>query len=169
MSIKTVEYKGQTVPEFITRGNHARFILPTAQEVCKGKGLDIGCGKLEWAFPGAVPIDLSFNDEFHANNLPVYSRGFDYIFSSHLLEHIDNYVETLEYWFSQLKSGGVLFLYLPHPECKYWRPWNLRKHKHILHPKDIEEIFADTLGITTGFVHHGCDPSYSYTAYGEKP
>jgi predicted SAM-dependent methyltransferase len=46
----------------------------------------------------------------------------DYIYSSHCLEHVDNWIETLEYWIKNLKDGGILFLYLPDFSQKYWRP-----------------------------------------------
>ena len=60
--MQVVEYKGDLYPHFQTIGNASQFAIPYAQHVCKGKGYDIGCMKQEWAFPGATPIDLDFDD-----------------------------------------------------------------------------------------------------------
>jgi len=46
------------------------------------------------------------------------------MYSSHCLEHVDNWTNILEYWISKLKTNGILFLYLPDFSQKYWRPWN---------------------------------------------
>lgn len=126
--IETIEFKGHIYPKFQASGNAARFIYPFAQEVCKGRGVDIGCSKKEWCFPGAICVDIDFDDEYDALNLP--EGEFDYIFSSHCLEHIPNWASALDYWTSKLKSGGVLFLYLPHESQIYWRPYHNRKHFH---------------------------------------
>lgn len=117
MPIDVIEYKGHTYPSFQTEGNAAQFIIPFAKKVCKGIGIDVGCKHKDWAFPTSIPIDLEFKelDEkgqlFQALNLP--SGKFDYIFSSHCLEHINDWVGVLDYWKTKLVQGGVLFLYLP--------------------------------------------------------
>ena len=79
--MNTIEYENKIYPEFQTNGNAARFIMPFAKEVLLGKGLDIGCMKAEWSFPGSIPIDLTFDDQWEAMNLP--DEKYDYIFSSH--------------------------------------------------------------------------------------
>ena len=139
--IDTVNYKGVNYPKFQTNGFASRFCLPFAMEVCKGVGYDIGCMRKEWSLPGATPIDLSFDDDYEANNLP---EGLvDYIFSSHCLEHIPDWVATLDYWDTKLKKGGVIFLYLPDYSQGYWRPWNNRKHVNIFKPEFINDYFKD--------------------------
>jgi SAM-dependent methyltransferase len=133
--MKIIEFKDQIYPAFQAEGFAAQFAFPFAQKVCLGKGVDIGCNRPEWAFPGAIPVDITINDEYHAFHLP---KELDYIFSSHCLEHLPNWVEALDYWISELKPGGVLFLYLPNmDEQHYWRPWNNRKHIHYLTPKIV--------------------------------
>jgi len=137
--IDLVNFKGKNYPMFQAKGNASQFAIPYALHVCKGVGFDIGCMKKEWAYPNSIPIDLSFNDGYSANNLP--NIDFDYIFSSHCLEHINDWVETLNYWDSKLKIGGVIFLYLPDYSQEYWRPWNNRKHVNILKPEYLEDYF----------------------------
>ena len=134
--IKTISFEGELYPEFQSTGNAAQFAIPFAKQVCKGRGYDIGCGSLAWALPDSIPIDLEFKNGYDANNLR--PELMDYIFSIHCLEHVDDWVRTLDYWTDHLKPGGTLFLYLPHKDQKYWRPWNDRKHKHMFCPEDIE-------------------------------
>ena len=43
-------------------------------------------------FPGSTPIDLDFDDPYHADNLP--DGEVDYIFSSHCLEHVPDWAGT---------------------------------------------------------------------------
>jgi len=115
--IKTITYRGENYPHFQTTGNASQFAIPFAKQVCFGFGYDIGCMKSEWSFPGSTPIDLSFDDPWDANNLP--DKQVDYIFSSHCLEHVDDWVFTLDYWYDKLVSGGILFLYLPDFSQRY--------------------------------------------------
>jgi predicted SAM-dependent methyltransferase len=136
-----VNFQNENYPIFQTLGNASQFSIPFANYYCKGFGYDIGFCKEEWKFPNARGIDLSMNDGYNANNLP--DQEVDYIYSSHCLEHVGNWIETLEYWISKLKSNGILFLYLPDFSQKYWRPWNNKKHKHCLTPEILKEFCKD--------------------------
>lgn len=146
--IETIEFRGRDYPKLQSTGFAARFAFPFAQEICKGHGLDIGCGRLEWCFPGAVPVDPEVNSSYDweamslPNNFKDHSaEGWDYIFSSHCLEHLPDWVGALDYWHTKLRPGGVLFLYLPHPSQDYWLPWNNRKHLHSLSPELLRDYF----------------------------
>ena len=162
--IETILFKEKCYPKFQSTGFAARFIFPFAQEVCKGDGLDIGCNREEWCFPGAMPIDPVMNG-YNAMHLP--EGSFDYIFSSHCLEHIDDWVGALNYWTEKLKSGGTLFLYLPHPSQRYWNPWHNRKHIHLFYPGDIEQYLVDSNLYRNIFV--SCpDLNNSFVAMAEK-
>jgi predicted SAM-dependent methyltransferase len=164
--IEIVEYNGKTYPKFQTEGNAARFAIPFAQRVCHGKGYDIGCNRKEWAMPGAIPIDPAIDDRYEARKLPLSSYPVDYIFSSHCLEHInDDWVMVLNYWKTQIRPGGVLFLYLPDFSQEYWRPWNNRKHVHAFTPEIIREALV-ALNFKNVFVS-GVDLNNSFMAMGE--
>jgi SAM-dependent methyltransferase len=140
--IKTIEHDLNTYPVFQASGNASRFAIPFAKEVCHGVGVDIGCMKPEWAFPGAIPIDLGFDDNYHATYLP-HVGELDYIFSSHCLEHINDWVKVMDYWTQfALKPGGTLFLYLPDYSQSYWRPWSNRKHVNILTPQFLQDYLV---------------------------
>ena len=155
--MEIINFEGDKYPLFQTKGNASQFSIPFALHLCKGKGYDIGFCKEEWKFPGAIGIDIGLNNGFDANNLP--NELVDYVYSSHCLEHVDNWVETLELWLSKLKEGGVLFLYLPDFSQKYWRPWNKHKHcfepniiKHFLEDKNMKNIFVSGIDLNNSFM-----------------
>ena len=162
--IETIKYKGVEYPSFQAFGHASQFAIPYAKHVCVGKGYDIGCMKKEWAFPGATPIDLDFDDPYHAMNLP--EGGVDYIFSSHCLEHLDSWVDAMDYWYDNLRKGGVLFLYLPDFSQIYWRPWNNRKHKHVMNKDHIYNYMLEK-GYTNIF-RSEIDLNNSFMIMGEK-
>ena len=163
--IETIEFKGHTYPKFQSEGFASKFAFPFAEQVCKGVGYDIGCSKLEWSLPGSIPIDLSLPDPWNANVLP-YDK-VDYIFSSHCLEHISDWVTTMNLWFDKLKEGGALFLYLPDFSQEYWKPWNNRKHVNIFTPEIIRTYLIDK-GYENVFVS-GVDLNNSFMAIASKP
>lgn len=136
-----ISFNDEQYPKFQSIGNASQFAIPYAKYYCKGIGYDIGFCKEEWKFPNAYGIDFTLNNGFNANNLPF--EEVDYIYSSHCLEHVDDWVTTLEYWIYHIKNGGILFLYLPDFSQKYWRPWNNRKHKHCLTQEIMQSFLED--------------------------
>lgn len=140
--INLIEFNKKFYPEFQANGNASQFAIPFALQICEGKGVDIGSGtNSDWFFPNAIPIDKEIkSDSYHAMNIP---SDLDYVYSSHCLEHLDSWIEAIEYWTKQLKIGGVLFLYLPHYSQEYWRPWNNRKHKHIIEGEHIYDLMVN--------------------------
>ena len=159
-----IEFAGEKYLAFQAEGNASQFSIPFAKKLCKGVGVDIGFGKESWKYPGAIGADLlDTSNDYHAANLP---NELDYVYSSHCLEHLPDWVGSLEYWLSCLKTGGSLFLYLPHRSQKYWRPWNNRKHLHVLDP----EIVSDCL-LSFGVSHvqyTGVDLNNSFIVYAIK-
>ena len=136
-----VEFNGVKYPKFQSEGNAARWIMPLAMYYCqptgKEKGLDIGSCRHEWAMPNALSVDPVLTTSMDAMRLPV-GILWDYIFSSHCLEHIkENWANVLDYWLSKIKPGGVLFLYLPHKSQEYWNCENNRKHIHVFTGDEI--------------------------------
>lgn len=162
--MKLIEYNNKKYPYFQSTGNAAQFALPFAKHFCEGVGVDIGCKNREWSFPGSKTVDLDIDDPYHANNLPEVK--LNYIFSSHCLEHIPNWVETMEYWYKKLEMDGVLFLYLPDYSQEYWRPWSNKKHLHIFTPQIVEDIMIH-LGYTS-ILKSGIDLNNSFMVVGKK-
>ena len=157
--IETINFNKNEYPFFQSKGNASKYAIPFAEEVCKGLGYDIGCMKKEWSLPGSIPIDIAFEDGYHAMNLP--QKNVDYIFSSHCLEHLNDWVSVMDYWYDCLKPNGVIFLYLPDYSQEYWRPWNNRKHKNVftseiiqdyLEHKQYKKIFKSGVDLLNSFM-----------------
>ena len=111
-----------------------------------GRGLDIGCGPWK-IFQSAVGVDSypyagpsGPNVLGDARNLEMFANEyFDWVYSSHTLEDIEDTAATLREWWRVLRPGGNLILYLPH---KNFYP-NIGQdganpaHKHDFMPADI--------------------------------
>jgi predicted SAM-dependent methyltransferase len=158
MPLETISFNDKEYLKLQSTGNAARFIIPFAKELCNGVGYDIGCNRVEWSLPGSTPIDLTFNNGYDAKYLP--EELVDYIFSSHTLEHISDWVGVLNYWLDKIKVGGVIFLYLPDYSQEYWRPWNNRKHINVLNKdviidffksKNVKKIFYGDVDLNNSF------------------
>lgn len=166
--IPTIQHNGIDYPSFQAGGFAAQFAFPFARQVCNGYGCDIGCNRHAWKYKDSNGVEALEVDplmgEYDAYNLP--PGHFDYIFSSHCLEHLRNWVEALDYWHTKLKRTGVLFLYLPHPSQTYWRPWHNLKHVHVLQPEMIEQYLKDR-GWNKIFIS-GADLNNSFYVMAEK-
>lgn len=162
--IETIKFMGKEYLKLQEIGNASQFAKPFANILCKGKGYDIGYGKSDWKLEGAIGIDLNENSPYTATNLP--DEKVDFIYSSHCLEHLDDWVYAIDYWSSKLKKSGVLFLYLPHEDQEYWNPWNNRKHKHILNSKHVK-MCMEKFGFTNIFYSEK-DLNCSFMIIGEK-
>jgi predicted SAM-dependent methyltransferase len=117
---------------------------------CLGDGLDIGCGGVNTdnrfyqenkIVPTAIGVDLArTNLTGRAGNLHWFAdECLDYIFSSHLLEHLPEPQLALEEWFRVLKKDGYLVLYLPLKDCypNVGESGANRDHKHNLNPETL--------------------------------
>lgn len=161
MSIEIINFNGNDYPAFQSTGFAAQYAFPFANKLCRGTGFDVGYSRPEWQLPGSIGIEPALQSEYHAMKLPPVK--VDYIFSSHCLEHIPDWVAVLDYWYTKLKPGGVLFLYLPHYEQKYWRSWNNRKHVNNLSPQLLRDYLTDR-GWKNIFVTDGFDLNHSFYA-----
>jgi len=169
MPIETIEFKNQIYPKGQAEGFAAQWSFPLAKRYCIGIGYDVGCNRPEWAFDGAIPVDPAIvGCEFDAYSLPYIK--VDYIFSSHCLEHLPDYVKALNYWHTKLHYGGVLFLYLPNCDYqKYWAPTSNRKHIHHMTPHLMKMYFEGTANMWANvFVGEGFDLNGSFYVMAEK-
>lgn len=162
--MEIIEYKNKIYPKFQEEGFASQFAMPFAKHFCKGYGVDIGCNRIEWCLPWAIGIDLNFNDGNDAYSFQY--ENLDFVYSSHCLEHLSDWVTALDYWTSKLKSGGVLFLYLPHYKQDYWRPWNNRKHCNIFTSEIIHD-YMQSRNYTNIFSSER-DLNDSFMVVGEK-
>lgn len=146
MGIEILKHQSKDYPKFQSEGNAMKFAMPYAQQVCVGTGYDCGCNRVEWSFVdkngvAAIPIDPTFHKAYDALNLP--DVKVDYITSSHMLEHVPDWVEVLDYWKTKIHRGGTLFLYLPDYSQSYWRVWSNRKHIHTFNPQMLKDYLTD--------------------------
>ena len=125
------KYKKILYPEYLKNGNAAHHISELAKSYCKGKGLDIGASK--WPLEGAIPVEN--HESLNAFKLDKFKdNSLDFIFSSHCLEHLNNWQEAVDLWIKKINYNGILFLYLPHESMKLWSPggpWVEDEHKWV--------------------------------------
>jgi SAM-dependent methyltransferase len=114
------EYKGKFYPDYLTVGGACHAVFPVALKYCKGQGVDIGAGY--WPLPGATPVDPFRGPGQQLRLEDIGKATLDYMFSSHCLEHIVDWRAALSDWNEKLKTDGIIFLYLPHPDCGLWHP-----------------------------------------------
>lgn len=113
-------YRGRDYPDVLHVGGASAAILSVASQYCQGTGIDVGAGF--WPFPGATPIDAARGPGLATTLDDVSDGSVDYVFSSHCLEHIEDWRAELERWCAKVRPGGVVFLYLPHATCEIWLP-----------------------------------------------
>ena len=162
--MKFINFNNKNYPSYQAEGFAAQFIFPFARKFCVGHGLDIGCSRKEWSLQGSTPIDIIFDDQYHALNLP--DGTFDYIFSSHCLEHLEKWTLALDLWLSRIREGGILFLYLPDYSQEYWRPWNCDKHIHYFTSSIIIDYLKDRK--MKNILYSGIDLNNSFSVVCEK-
>jgi len=94
-----------------------------------GKGIDIGCGD-DPIHETARPFDKKHGD---ANKISKYiTEKFDYVFSSHCLEHMLDPYKAIEEWWKLVKLNGYMFIVVPdedlYEQGVFPSRWN-RDHK----------------------------------------
>ncbi|MCB9072202.1 MAG: methyltransferase domain-containing protein [Bdellovibrionaceae bacterium] len=128
---------------FIT--NHEVMDRKVLLKYCVGKGIELGPGHNPFLKP-EDGFDVSYLEQHHpekwadlygsakfvvdpkkwsryiigeAHQLPVEDGSLDYIFSSHVFEHLYNPLGHIEHWLHKLKSGGHVVAVIPAIEgCK---------------------------------------------------
>lgn len=116
----------------------------------KGKGVDIGCGT-DKVVAEADEWDLyQVGQQGDATFMEGVPDGkYDWVYSSHCLEHLEDPTEALKSWWRILKPGGNLIIYIPHRDLyeKRKQPpskWNY-EHKRFYVMESHEP--PGTLGI----------------------
>lgn len=82
----------------------------------RGFGLDIGyrgAGNFEPVIPTATGIDLD-TPGYDGKVLPYPDQSQDFVYSSHMLEHVQEPIPVIRDWFRVLKQGGHLIITVPH-------------------------------------------------------
>ena len=112
----------------------------------RGTGIDIGAGSFK-VLPHAISVDngvdcqlfgMQFKPDLQvkdASQLHLFnSCSMDWVYSSHLLEHLEDPLKALKEWWRVLRVGGRMVLYLPHEDLypKVGEPGANPDHKHNL-------------------------------------
>lgn len=141
----------------------------------RGRGLDIGCGGYK-AYPHFIGVDNGHHwgtdgvdVVTEADDLSVFSdESMDFVFSSHLLEHMRDPSKALAEWWRTIKVGGYLVLYLPHKALypNVGQPGANPDHKSDFLPEDIHELMPTGFDLLVQEVRdtdHG--PGYNGNEY----
>ncbi len=131
----------------LVRHKESPIIAGLVRRYCTGHGLEIGAGKTPYGDPGRTTfLDKNVGDKDATENADIVADAdaiprpdafFDYVLSSHVLEHVPNTIRTLNEWLRVLKPGGVLFTILPHAERTVDRFREVTTLEH--HLKDFAE------------------------------
>jgi ADP-heptose:LPS heptosyltransferase/predicted SAM-dependent methyltransferase len=140
-----------------SQGNEAGKIVWELVPYTRGRGLDLGCGPSK-AFPHFIGVDnrvdtqlfgVQMNPDITVDDcakLGIFgSASMDFVFSSHLLEHIQDFKAALKEWWRVIKPNGYLVLYLPHKNFypNIGTPGSNPDHKHDFMPEDIEKAMKE--------------------------
>jgi SAM-dependent methyltransferase len=83
----------------------------------QGRGIDVGAvgsdNTTVAILPGAQIIDLG-TPGYDGITLPLTDESQDYVFSSHMWEHVKERDLILKEWFRVTKIGGYVIIFLPH-------------------------------------------------------
>ncbi len=134
------------VPGETTKAHSRRVKEGFFEKYCKGNGLDIGFGS------DLITKDAKGYDFEHGNAQylkGVKDNSYDFVYSSHTIEHLPDPSEGVKNWFRVVKPGGYLIIYLPHRDL-YEKETTLPSrfnpnHRHFFLVDRDEE--PDTLGI----------------------
>jgi len=159
------------------QGNESGKVRWDIVEYTRGKGLDLGCGP-DKCFPHFTGVDnlkdvTLFGIQMKPDVVVETCERLDdcndetqnYVFSSHLLEHIDDYASAIREWWRVIKPGGHLVLYLPHrnlyPNCgtEGANP----DHKHDFVERDIERVMETVDGGWSLLVNELRDQDMEYS------
>jgi len=159
--------KHQIRPE-LENGNAAQFISNKAIQYLNGVGLDVGCNR--WKIkPDSIGVDLVKKpgvDLIVRNWDSIPSNNYDYLFSSHCLEHIEDWKTMLSHWARVVKEEGIVFLYLPDPS-KYNR-WSKRFMKVHKHDFTLRQIVYELLRLEIKVIEKGHDEYAGMYVAGRK-
>lgn len=130
----------------------------------RGLVLDLGCGDSKvWSkavgvdngkdtrlFGTPIKPDLAVDT---CERLPFADASVDTVYSSHLLEHIEDYRAALAEWWRVVKPGGYLVLYLPHRDLypRIGQPGANPDHKHDFAPEDITAAMREVIDAGHGW------------------
>ena len=160
-------YVGETAKAHDRRKREGFF-----EKYCSGEGLDIGYGA-DLIVPDCSGWDFRNGDAQYLSGIA--DESFDFVYSSHCLEHMYDVPVALKNWFRVVRKGGYLILAIPHRDLYEKRRqlpsrWN-GDHKHMFligraEPPDtldiVEEISRALKGYDIKYIK-ACDEGHTIT------
>lgn len=147
LKIRSGKIKMNLGPE-VKKMHNIRIYTGFYEKYCRGNGLDIGYRGMSMDpnmrpfLPNAKGIDLD-TPGYDGLHLPCEDESLDFIFASHVLEHITDPIATLKEWHRTLKVGGHMLLFLPNcylyeKSMRVGGAWNsCEDHKRIYTPSRL--------------------------------
>lgn len=116
---------------------------------CRGRGLDIGYGG-DLLTPTCTGWDIEHGDAQLLAGVP--DESYDFVYSSHTLEDMNNQILSLRNWWRVLMPSGYMILYVPHRdlfEKKRELPsrWNINHKCYFLLDRDEAPDTKSILGL----------------------
>ncbi|MDB4888434.1 MAG: methyltransferase family protein [Gemmatimonadetes bacterium] len=99
-----------------------RLLSESEIHALSGRGLDIGCGD-DPVRPDVERFDVEQGDANRITSFITDLESFDYVFSSHCLEHMHDPKRAITEWWALVKPGGTLMVIVPDEdlyEQGYW-------------------------------------------------
>lgn len=137
-------------------------------KLCRGRVLDAGCGKGQYAHLLGDWVGIDYSIEglkaargdrvlADAEHLPFKDGCFDTVFASELLEHVVDDVKTVEEMKRLLRPDGILIVSTPNSVVRkeYWSQWVPSESDRRKYTPDS---FVKTLGKNVTFHNYrrGC-------------
>lgn len=145
---------------YMTESQKLTAEIPRVLQYLEGNGLDLGAG-LHLVRPTSLGIDFGANNLNWVGNVKKLhwfkDNVLDYVFSSHVLEHVDNDKITLREWIRVLKPRGYLVLYVP-DDAYFDNGPQLKNGEHKrVYTVDSVKMLAEAVGLSVCecFSHHG--------------
>uniref|UniRef100_A0A914Y2Z0 Methyltransferase type 11 domain-containing protein n=1 Tax=Panagrolaimus superbus TaxID=310955 RepID=A0A914Y2Z0_9BILA len=87
------------------------------------------------------------------DKLPFANETYDFVISSHSIEHFYDPIKTIEEWLRVIKKGGYIFMIIPHKERTFDKPKNRTTLKElILRHRNPDPNFVDDHGHHTVWI-----------------
>jgi SAM-dependent methyltransferase len=115
--------------------------------------------------PHAIGVDIDYPG-YDGVTLPFPDESVDCLFSSHVLEHVNDSLKTVRDWFRVIKIGGYIVCIVPHQylyERKTSMPsrWS-SEHLRFYTPSSLLQDFESALEPNSYRVRHLADNDHAY-------
>jgi len=136
-------------PRRAAEGYYSRFFL--------GRGIDIGCGE-DPVTTDCVQWDKPSGDAEELMGIP--DSSFDWVYSSHCLEHLRDPDRALKRWWEVLKPGGFMLVAVPDEDLYEQGHWPSRfnsdhKWTFTIHKRESwSPVSLNLTDLIVPLVHH---------------